>query len=84
MAKIACSMWAGNSGFVIDTEAHQSHESVLLWLSSERAYHDLGWENKLNAKTAIQWTIDWERESSETDATSAIDSQIMKFFEESL
>jgi CDP-glucose 4,6-dehydratase len=84
MAEIACSMWAGNSGFVIETEAQQSHESVLLWLSSERAYHDLGWKNKLNAKAAIQWTIDWERECSKTDTTSAIDSQIIKFFEESL
>ncbi len=84
MAEIACSMWAGNSGFVIETEAQQSQESVLLWLSSERAYHDLGWKNKLNAKAAIQWTIDWERECSKTDTTSAIDSQIIKFFEESL
>ena len=84
MAKIACSMWAGNSGFVIKTEVQQSQESVLLWLSSERAYQDLGWKNQLNAKVAIQWTIDWERKSREADATSAMDSQVMKFFEGSI
>ena len=84
MAKLACSMWAGNSGFVIKTQAQQSHESTLLWLSSERAYRDLGWKNRLNAKAAIRWTIDWERESHETNATSAIDAQIKEFFEGSI
>ncbi len=80
MAKIACSMWTGNSGFVIKTQPQQSHESKLLWLSSERAHQDLGWKNRLNANAAIRWTIDWERDSHETNARSAIDSQIKEFF----
>jgi CDP-glucose 4,6-dehydratase len=80
MAKAACSMWKGNAGYVIKSDQNQPPESVLLWLSSERAQHDLGWKNKLDATEAIRWTIDWERESRETDAKTAIDSQIKEYF----
>jgi CDP-glucose 4,6-dehydratase len=82
MAKIACSMWEGDAGYVIKSDPHQPSESVLLWLSSELAHHDLGWINKLDATAAIRWTINWERESRETDAKTAIDSQIKEFFED--
>jgi CDP-glucose 4,6-dehydratase len=81
MAKMACSMWVGSAGYVVRSDPQQPPESVLLWLSSERAYNDLGWVNKLDAKSAIQWTIDWERKSNETDAKTAIDIQIKQFFE---
>jgi CDP-glucose 4,6-dehydratase len=82
MAKIACSMWEGDAGYVIKSDPHQPSESVLLWLSSELAHHDLGWINKLDATAAIRWTINWERESRETNAKTAIDSQIKEFFED--
>jgi len=81
MAKVACSIWGGDSGYVIDSEPNRPSESVLLWLSSELAKHDLGWANSLDAPTAIKWTIDWERESRKTDALTAIDSQINEYFE---
>lgn len=81
MAKVACSMWEGNAGYVIKSELHQPSESMLLWLSSERAHHELGWKNKLDATAAIKWTIDWELKSNETDAKTAIDLQIKEFFE---
>jgi CDP-glucose 4,6-dehydratase len=81
MAKIACSIWGGGSGYVVNSDPNQPSESVLLWLSSERAHHDLGWKNELDASTAIKWTIDWERESRKTDALTAIDSQINEYFE---
>ena len=81
MAKVACSMWEGNAGYVIKSDGNQPSESVLLWLSSERAQHDLGWKNKLDATTAIKWTIDWERESNKTDVKTATDFQIKEYFE---
>jgi CDP-glucose 4,6-dehydratase len=81
MAKVACSMWEGNAGYVTKSEVHQPSESVLLWLSSGRAQHDLGWKNRLDATAAIRWTIDWERESRDTDAKTALDSQIKEYFE---
>jgi CDP-glucose 4,6-dehydratase len=81
IANLVCSMWEGNAGYVVDFDPHQPPESVLLWLSSERAQHDLGWKNRLNANSAISWTINWERQSQETDAKTALDSQIKKYFE---
>lgn len=80
MAKVACSMWQGNAGYVVNVGTHQPPESGLLWLSSERAHNDLGWKNELDAETAIRWTIDWERDSHKTDAKTAVDSQIRNYF----
>ncbi len=84
MAKVACSIWVGNAGYVVRSDPKQPPESVLLWLSSERAYNDLGWTNKLDAASAIRWTIEWEKKSNETDAKTAIDFQIKQFFEGSI
>jgi CDP-glucose 4,6-dehydratase len=82
VAKVACSMWDDNSGYVIKTDPQQPSESILLWLSSQRAHRDLGWKNKLDAISAIKWTIEWERKAHQIDARTAIDSQILEFFEE--
>jgi CDP-glucose 4,6-dehydratase len=84
MAKVACSIWVGNAGYVVRPDPQQPPESVLLWLSSERAHNDLGWTNKLDAASAIRWTIEWEKKSNETDAKTAIDFQIRQFFEGSV
>ncbi len=81
MTKIACSMWEGNAGYITKSEVQQPSESVLLWLSSGRAQHDLGWKNRLDAAAAIRWTINWERASRDTDAKTALDSQIKEYFE---
>jgi CDP-glucose 4,6-dehydratase len=81
MAKIACSLWEGNKSYVIQSNVQQAPEAMLLWLSSERAHHDLGWRNKLDATAAIKWTINWERESHATDVKTATDSQIREYFE---
>jgi CDP-glucose 4,6-dehydratase len=81
MAKIACSLWGADKGFVIKSEVQHPPEAELLWLSSERAHHDFGWKNKLDATTAIKWTINWERESQKTNVKTATDSQIREYFE---
>ena len=82
MAKIACSLWEGSQGYVVQTDIKQPPESKLLWLSSVRAHLDLGWKNKLDASSAIKWTIDWVKESEKTDAKTATDLQIREYFEE--
>jgi CDP-glucose 4,6-dehydratase len=81
MAKIACSLWEGSKGYVIKSDVYQPPEAALLWLSSERANHELGWKNKLDATTAIEWTINWERDSNVSDAKTATDGQIREYFE---
>lgn len=83
MAKIACSMWDGNSGYIIESTQNPAQESNLLWLSSELAFLDLGWKNRLSAAQAINWTIEWEVNAVKTDAKAVLDFQITKFFEES-
>jgi CDP-glucose 4,6-dehydratase len=80
MVKIACSMWDGDVGYIIERDQKQVYESKLLWLSSELALRDLGWKNSLSAATSIRWTIDWEKESDKTGPQSALDLQINEFF----
>jgi len=81
MAKVACSLWEGSKGYVIKSDVYRPPEAALLWLSSERANHELGWKNKLDATTAIEWTINWERDSNVSDAKTATDGQIREYFE---
>jgi CDP-glucose 4,6-dehydratase len=81
IAKIACSIWEGNAGYVIESDHKQAHESNLLWLSSELAFRDLGWKNSLSAANSIRWVINWEKESNKTDAKTALDLQIKEFLE---
>jgi CDP-glucose 4,6-dehydratase len=81
MAKAACSLWEDSKGYVIKSDVDQPPEAVLLWLSSERANRELDWKNKLDATTAIKWTINWERDSHISDAKLATDSQIREYFE---
>ena len=80
MTKIACSMWEGNAGYTINFDSVHPKEAKLLWLVSEKAHIDLGWENKLNANEAIHWTITWEKQSQYTDPKITTDLQIKKFF----
>lgn len=80
MAQAACSIWGNNARYVIKSDLSQALESKLLWLSSEKAWQELGWENKLDAKEAIKWTIEWEKFSDSVDCKSALDQQIMEFF----
>ncbi len=80
LTKLACSMWEGNPGYRVATTTHQPSESVLLWLSSDRAHKELGWKNKLDAADAIKWTIEWERKSREIDVKSVTDFQIREYF----
>lgn len=80
MAEYACSQWDGSEGISIQTNLNSLPESGLLWLSSELATKELGWRNRFEAKEAIRWTIDWERESMKSSPLQALDSQINTFY----
>jgi CDP-glucose 4,6-dehydratase len=80
MAEIACSLWGNNASYLIKSNPKQPPESKLLWLSSEKALRDLTWSNKLTAHSAIEWTIEWEQQSSLTDPIVALDLQINRFY----
>jgi len=52
----------------------------LLWLSSQLATKELGWSNRFEAREAIAWTIEWERQSMKTSPIAALDQQINTFY----
>ncbi|MGN6491675.1 MAG: CDP-glucose 4,6-dehydratase [Agriterribacter sp.] len=47
----------------------QPHEAGLLKLDIAKAKIELGWRPKLDASTAVRWTIDWYKQSNKTDYT---------------
>lgn len=79
MADEACSNWPNNSGWEIQDQNNSFPESKLLLLSSQRAKEEFGWENKLSAKEAVKWTIEWESNLDKNNALDLIISQIQKF-----
>ncbi|MGZ3952060.1 MAG: CDP-glucose 4,6-dehydratase [Flavisolibacter sp.] len=57
----------------------QLHEASLLQLSIERAKNELHWQPKLDAKTAIEWTIDWYKQPDDVVVDYTFD-QIRTYF----
>ena len=41
----------------------QLHESGYLLLDSEKARNSLGWADKLNFASSVEWTVDWYKEN---------------------
>ena len=80
MTIAACSLWEGSPGYVTKSEDSEPTESKLLWLSSEKAIHDLEWTSKLSAYEAIRWTIEWEQLANKRTPVMALDYQIHRFF----
>lgn len=80
MAEFACDQWKENKGIEIKEDKNVLPESGLLWLSSKLAVEELGWTNRFEAKEAIRWTIEWERESMNSTPLEALDIQVNAFF----
>lgn len=55
------------------------HEAKLLLLNSEKAKAELGWESKLDARTAIQWTAEWYADKHHTAHEKCM-KQIVAYF----
>ena len=81
MSDLACKSWPNNLGWVHQPANDSLHETKLLWLSSNRARTELGWENLLNAEESIKWSIEWELEAEKSTPLSALDLQISRFQE---
>ncbi len=56
----ALTAW-GHGTMQIATDAGAPHEAGLLRLDATRAQQELGWQPRLGAQEAIQWTIGWHR-----------------------
>ncbi len=55
------------------------HEAGLLKLSIEKAQKELNWQPKLNAKQAIEWTVNWYKQPAEKLAACTF-QQINDYF----
>jgi len=67
LVELAIDIWG--SGSWTDISAPGAlHEAGLLKLDISRAGRELGWTPKLDARTAIQWTLEWYRQSPEQQA----------------
>ena len=80
IAELAAGFWGGGAKIVVDSGGNFPPESKLLWLNSKLAKRDLGWSNRLDAKEAVSWVIEWERLSIFQSHLQALDNQILKFF----
>lgn len=67
LVKIAISSWGSGEWNDVSTTL-APHEAGLLKLNIEKAQKELKWLPKLNAQKAIEWTIDWYKQSSENIA----------------
>ena len=81
VAKIAIEAWPTEVSFKVNKQENAMPETVFLWLNSEKARKDLGWQNKLDAIEAIKWTIEWEIEARKGVLLDSIDKQIQRYLE---
>jgi CDP-glucose 4,6-dehydratase len=65
LVETAIDCW-GSGAWTDGYDASQPHEAVLLKLSINKANKILQWQPKLNSKQAIEWTINWYKQSRET------------------
>lgn len=61
------------------SNAEAPHEAGLLKLDITRAQEELNWKPKLNAQQAIEWSINWYKQSLQTQAAYTF-QQINKYF----
>ncbi len=65
LVETAIKCW-GKGDWINGYDAGELHEAGLLQLSIEKAIKVLGWQPRLNSKQAIEWTIDWYKQSPGT------------------
>jgi CDP-glucose 4,6-dehydratase len=78
LVEIAIKTW-GNGDWKDMSDVSAPHEAGLLKLSIEKAQKELNWQPKLNAKQAIEFTINWYKQSSENIAAYTF-QQINDYF----
>jgi CDP-glucose 4,6-dehydratase len=78
LVKTAIDVWGGgtwNSMF----EQHAPHEAGILQLRIEKAISMLKWTPKLNARQAVEWTINWYKQKDEAKVDFTF-QQINEYF----
>lgn len=78
LVELAIKYWGCGSWQDI-SDPTQPHEAGLLKLDITRASKQLNWQPKLNAETAIEWTLQWHKYSDEEKAAQTF-RQIEDYF----
>lgn len=82
IADIAAEIWPGNPGVRIHHDETRIHETPFLWLASNHARSELGWQNKFEAREAVRLTLNWEIDSQVNSPTLVLENQIKSYFGE--
>ena len=78
LVETAIKIW-GKCDWKDISNAHEPHEASLLKLNISRAQKELNWRPKLNAQQAIEWSINWYKQSLQTQAAFTF-QQIESYF----
>jgi CDP-glucose 4,6-dehydratase len=76
--KISIENW-GSGSFDTPEIVGKPHEAGLLKLAIDKAKDKLGWEPQFDATEAVQWTMDWYK-NSDSDPLKFTQDQIDRFF----
>jgi CDP-glucose 4,6-dehydratase len=61
LAKLFSSQWPGGGEIEANfAPVEERRETAVLWLNSDRARKDLGWNPMLNIEKSISWIVEWE------------------------
>jgi CDP-glucose 4,6-dehydratase len=81
VADLAASFWGPGAEWV-DVSGDHPHEAGLLALDAARARFELGWQDRLDFDSAVQWTVDWYRSTSKGEDPLAYSQQQITNFEQ--
>lgn len=70
----------GSGSYELEDSAAKPHEAGILKLDITKAKNELSWTPKLNSDQAIEWTIEWYKQSPEKRAEFTLE-QIENFFQ---
>jgi len=78
MVEKAIKVWGGGKWKDV-SNTNEPHEAGLLRLDISRAQNELNWQPELNAEQAIDWSVNWYKQSSESIAAYTF-QQVEKYF----
>jgi len=62
VADLSASFWGSGASWS-DIGGDHPHEAGLLALDASRARNELGWQDRLDFESSVEWTVDWYRNS---------------------
>lgn len=82
MVQLVIEKW-GNGSYELKSELNQPHEAGLLKLNITKAFFELGWHPKYDAKNAVSATVEWYKifADQKNEIIAFTEMQIRKFIQ---